>query len=82
MPVVLLNSRIVATLDRKRLGEDTFKTKLNSIRGVFDKQTRRKPLVFAAESKLGTRVEAVEATNNKSREPQKEVALDRLEKED
>jgi hypothetical protein len=41
---------IVARLDRKRLGQDTFTTKWNSLRGVFDKQTRRKPLVFAADA--------------------------------
>jgi hypothetical protein len=39
---------VVARLDRKRLGQDTLASKWNSIRGVFDKQTRRKPLVFAA----------------------------------
>ena len=44
------SSRIVARLDRKRLGQDTFTTKRNSIRGVFDKQTRRKPLAFAADA--------------------------------
>jgi hypothetical protein len=44
------DSRIVARLDRKRLRQDTFTTKWNSIRGVFDKQTRRKPLVFAADA--------------------------------
>jgi hypothetical protein len=38
-------------LDRKRLGQEIFTTKGNSIRGVFDKQTRRrKPLVFAADA--------------------------------
>ena len=42
--------RIVARLDRKRLGQETFATKWNSIRGVFDKQTRRKPLAFAADA--------------------------------
>jgi hypothetical protein len=42
--------RIVARLDRKRLGQDTLASKWNSIRGVFDKQTRRKPLVFAADA--------------------------------
>jgi hypothetical protein len=44
------NSRVVARLDRKRLGQDTFTTKWNLIRGVFDEQTRRKPLVFAADA--------------------------------
>ena len=42
--------RIVARLDRKRIGQDSFTTKWNSLRGVFDKQTRRKPLVFAADA--------------------------------
>jgi hypothetical protein len=41
---------LVARLDRKRLGQDTLAWKWNSIRGVFDKQTRRKPLVFAADA--------------------------------
>ena len=41
---------IVARLDRKRLGQDTLTTKWNWIRGVFDEQTRRKPLVFAADA--------------------------------
>jgi hypothetical protein len=45
-----INSRIVARLDRKRLGQDSFTTKWNLIRGVFDKQTRRKPLVIAADA--------------------------------
>jgi hypothetical protein len=43
-------SRMVARLDRKRLGQDTFTTNWNSIGGVFDEQTRRKPLVFAADA--------------------------------
>ena len=42
--------RVVASLDRKRLGHHTFTTKWNWIRGVFDEQTRRKPLVFAADA--------------------------------
>jgi len=41
---------MVARLDRKRLGYDTFTTKWNPTRGVFDKQTRRKPVVFAADA--------------------------------
>jgi hypothetical protein len=41
---------MVARLDRKRLGHDTFTTKWNWSRGVFDEQTRRKPLVFAADA--------------------------------
>ena len=49
-PRVLSGWWIVARLDRKRLGHDTFTTKWNWIRGVFDEQTRRKPLVFAADA--------------------------------
>jgi hypothetical protein len=45
-----LNSRMVARLDRKRLAQDTFTMYWNSMRGVFDKQTRRKPLAFAADA--------------------------------
>jgi hypothetical protein len=41
---------MVARLDRKRLGQDTLASKWNSIRGVFDKQIRRKPLAFAADA--------------------------------
>jgi hypothetical protein len=41
---------MVARLDRKRLGHHTFTMKWNWIRGVFDEQTRRKPLVFAADA--------------------------------
>jgi hypothetical protein len=48
--LIAVNSRIVARLDRKRLGHDGFTTKWNWIRGVFDKQIRRKPLVFAADA--------------------------------
>ena len=45
------NSRFVASLDRKRLGQDISGWKITSIRGVFDKETRRKPLAFAADAK-------------------------------
>jgi hypothetical protein len=41
---------MVARLDRERLGQDTFRSKWNSIPGVFDEQTRRKRLVFAADA--------------------------------
>ena len=41
---------MVARLDRKGLGQDTFTRKWNSIRGVFDKLTRRKPPVFAVDA--------------------------------
>jgi hypothetical protein len=42
--------QIVASLDRKRLGQDTSGLAKKSIRGVFDKETRRKPLAFAADA--------------------------------
>ena len=41
--------RIVASLDRKRLGQ-TLGASGISIRGVFDEETRRKPLAFAADA--------------------------------
>jgi hypothetical protein len=41
---------IVARLDRKRLGADCRGRSGISIRGVFDKETRRKPLAFAADA--------------------------------
>jgi hypothetical protein len=41
---------MVASLDRKRLGRDTSGWKKKSTRGVFDKETRRKPLAFAADA--------------------------------
>jgi len=40
----------VASLDRKRLGADTWGRAGISIRGVFDKETRGKPLAFAADA--------------------------------
>jgi hypothetical protein len=41
---------LVASLDRKRL-EQTFGGEAGiSIRGVFDEETRRKPLEFAADA--------------------------------
>jgi len=43
-------SWLVASLDRKRLGADCRGQSGISIRGVFDKETRRKPLAFAAEA--------------------------------
>ena len=46
------NCRMVASLDRKRLGQAVrWKTKAYT-RGVFDKETRRKPLAFAADAGL------------------------------
>jgi len=41
---------VVARLDRKRLGADCRGRSGISIRGVFDKETRRKPLAFAADA--------------------------------
>src|SRR5438876_8802104 len=45
--LLLDNSRVVARLDRKRLGAKSDAKFLRSIRGVFDEQARRKPLAFA-----------------------------------
>ncbi len=42
--------QIVASLDRKSLVQDTSHLEKKSIRGVFDKETRRKPLAFAADA--------------------------------
>ena len=42
--------RIVASLDRKRLGKGRCFGMENLRRGVFDKETRRKPLAFAADA--------------------------------
>jgi hypothetical protein len=39
-----------ASLDRKRLGARTDAKCVKLIRGVFDKETRRKPLAFAADA--------------------------------
>jgi hypothetical protein len=36
------------SLDRKRLGEEIWSNALHLVRGVFDKEVRRKPQVFAA----------------------------------
>jgi len=44
----MTNSRIVASLDRKRLGQILGASGI-TIRGVFDEETRRKPLGFAAD---------------------------------
>jgi hypothetical protein len=40
----------VASLDRKRLGKGRCFGMENLRRGVFDKETRRKPLAFAADA--------------------------------
>jgi hypothetical protein len=42
--------RLVASLDRKRLGGRLRGRSGISVRGVFDKETRRKPLAFAADA--------------------------------
>jgi len=44
------NFRFAASLDRKRLGAKTDAKCLKSIRGVFDKEVRRKPLAFATDA--------------------------------
>ena len=41
---------MVTSLDRKRLGADFWGGAEISIRGVFDKEARRKPLAFAADA--------------------------------
>jgi len=46
------SSRFVASLDRKCLGQKAFRESGTSIRGIFDKETRRKPLAFAADAGL------------------------------
>ena len=43
------NFRVAASLDRKRLGRDLRVGKM-LIRGVFDKEARRKPLALAADA--------------------------------
>ena len=47
---VIDSGQFVASLDRKRLGADSWGEAGTSIRGVFDKETRRKPLAFAADA--------------------------------
>jgi hypothetical protein len=42
--------RIVASLDRKRLGRTLRDWKKKSTRGVFDKEASRKPLALAADA--------------------------------
>jgi hypothetical protein len=44
------SGRIVASLDRKRLGQGVLWKTRAYTRGVFDKETRRKPLAFAADA--------------------------------
>jgi hypothetical protein len=43
---------IVASLDRKCLRQKAFREFGTSLRGIFDKETRRKPLLFAADAGL------------------------------
>ena len=43
------SGRIVASLDRKRLGQILGASGM-TIRGVFDEETRRKALAFAADA--------------------------------
>jgi SpoVK/Ycf46/Vps4 family AAA+-type ATPase len=40
--------RVVASLDRKCLGQKSVRESETSLRGIFDKETRRKPLAVAA----------------------------------
>jgi hypothetical protein len=47
---VIDSGRFVASLDRKRLGGRLRGRSGISVRGVFDKETRRKPLAFAADA--------------------------------
>ena len=42
--------RIVASLDRKCLGAKMMAGMKNAVRGIFDKETRRKPLASAADA--------------------------------
>ena len=46
----MVASLVVASLDRKRLGADFCGGAGISNRGVFDKETRRRPLAFAADA--------------------------------
>jgi hypothetical protein len=48
--LLVIDARIVASLDRKRLGGRLRGRSGISVRGVFDKETRRKPLAFAADA--------------------------------
>jgi hypothetical protein len=41
---------MVASLDRKRLGQAVLWEVMKYSRGVFDEETRRKPLAFAADA--------------------------------
>ena len=46
------SGRIVASLDRKCIGQKMLRELEASIRGIFDKETRRKPLAIAADAVL------------------------------
>jgi hypothetical protein len=45
-----LSGRIVASLDRKCLGQKSVRESGTWLRGIFDKETRRKPLAVAADA--------------------------------
>src|ERR1017187_2571574 len=45
-----ISPRVVASLDRKRLGTKGARKKMSWTRGVFDEEARRKPLAFAADA--------------------------------
>ena len=42
--------QVTVSLHRKRLGDEFWSKPLNLVRGVFDKEVRRKPLTFAADA--------------------------------
>src|ERR1019366_692205 len=44
------SGRMVASLDRKRLGTKVARKKMSWTRGVFDEEARRKPLAVAADA--------------------------------
>ena len=44
------SGRMVASLDRKRLGQDTSGLEGKSTPGVFDEEASRKPLALAADA--------------------------------
>jgi hypothetical protein len=48
-PVIEFDFRMVASLDRKRLGTKVSR-KTSWTRGVFDEEASRKPLAFAADA--------------------------------
>ena len=44
------SGRVVASLDRKCLGQKSVRESGTWLRGIFDKETRRKPLAVAADA--------------------------------